>query len=553
MKKRFLSLILAVVAACSLAIPAAAQAADERLSAVTAQVKQTLALDTNAYPEFYGDLDEDALAPTWHLEWSGAENSLSVSATEEGKILSYYVNEPQEERRSGAFAPTFPAGNRDAARSAAQSFLKKVLTKGETSTIEDRGADRLNATTYRFRGEILLSGLSAGLSYSIAVRCEDNRIMSFSRDDLNGVIMGGIPSAAPKVLSGAAGSALKRTLSLRLEYVLAEDGGTTAVLRYLPKHRDDYYVDARTGELVNLDELASGISNGDTGAGAAYTSAAEDTAKAPEEAALTGAEQAGAAKLEGVLSRESLDAKALAISQLGLNAYTLSAVNYSVSKEGAQDQENSVTASLRYGRQVNGASWRRTVTLDAKTGELLSVYSSAWMPEQPVKRTADAAAAQRAAEAFLNGQCASQFAKTALYDSSDAMDQTEQLSHGFTFAEKANGYFFPANSIRVGVDATDGSISYYEKQFDDTVAFDSPSGILTADQALDAWMATYTVELQFIQVPTAVDFSQPEYGPLKDFGIAYLYQLVLGYALEREEYLSGIDAKTGRSGRHHLQ
>ncbi|MCI6569526.1 MAG: S-layer homology domain-containing protein [Dysosmobacter sp.] len=47
-------------------------------------------------------------------------------------------------------------------------------------------------------------------------------------------------------------------------------------------------------------------------------------------------------------------------------------------------------------------------------------------------------------------------------------------------------------------------------------------------------------------VPAAVDYSKPEYQPLADYGVSYLYKLVLGYRLERQDYLLGIDAKTGQ-------
>ena len=89
MKKKLLSLTLALVMLCSLAVPAsAAQSADERLASVTAQVKKTLGLNTEEYTEFYGDLAEEILAPSWYLEWSGEDGSLSISTTEEGKILA---------------------------------------------------------------------------------------------------------------------------------------------------------------------------------------------------------------------------------------------------------------------------------------------------------------------------------------------------------------------------------------------------------------------------------------------------------------------------------
>lgn len=544
MKRKVLSLILAMSVIFSLVAPASAQTADGRLAAVTAKVKKTLSLDTEVYTEFYGDLDENVLAPTWYLEWSGDGVSLSVAATESGKIVDYYRWEQSQSVRTDGFAPAFPAGDRDSARKAAEKFLKKVLVQGESFTIKDSGTDRLNATTYRFSGEILLNGLSADLSYSIAVRCEDNEVTTFYRDDLGGRIVNNIPSPYAAVKEAAAKKTLRDTLKLRLEYVLAEEGGSKAVLRYLPEYGDNYYVDAATGALVNLAELARDVAA--DGAGA-ENGAMKDSVTAEKSESLTEAEQAGAQKLQGVLSKAALESKVRAVTALGLDSYTLSAVNYSVARETADEKEHAVTATLRYGKQVEGTSWRRTVTVDAKTGELISVSSSGWLPEESAEPVVDHAGAQEKAEAFLQQQCGKQYAKTALYDSYDAPKNDGSISHSFTYSQKKNGYFFTDNSIYVGVDATDGSISYYSKQFDDAVTFAPAEGLVGAEQAVDAWLNTYTVELSYVQVPTAIDYSDPDYKPLMDYGLSYLYRLVLGYTLEREDYLLGIDAATGKA------
>ena len=547
MKKKLLSLTLALVMLCSLIVPAAAaQSADERLASVTTQVKKTLGLKTDEYTEFYGDLVEDILAPSWYLEWNGEEGSLSISATEEGKILNYRRYQNNTVSNSGTFAPSFPAGDQDSAKAAAQAFLNKVLTRGESVTMEARVV-RLNTTTYRFGGEILLNGLPAGLSYSISVNCEDNTITSFSRDDINGRIMGGIPSSTARTTQQQARTALHGTLALRLEYVLPDNGSKQAVLRYLPEYGDEYYVDATTGKLVNLTELAKEVEETGMAGGATNDATKEESAAEAPEASLSKAEQQGADKLKGVLDRDALDAKTRAISALGLSSYTLSSVDYTVARESNEKGDTDVTATLRYGRQVNGTSWRRTVTLDAKTGKLMNVYSSARMPDEPVDRKVDTAAAKEAAIAFLNAQCGTQFGKCDLYDSINALDHDTRISHSFTYAQKVNGYFFPGNMISVGVDTTDGSISSYSNSFDDAVTFDSAAGILTMDQAIDAWLDTYEVQLAYIRVPAAIDYSKPEYKALMDYGISYLYKLSLGYALNREDYLLGIDAKTGKA------
>ena len=112
MKKRLLALFLSMALLCALTVPAAAQSADDRLAAVTAKVKETLDLDTEKYPTFYGDLSEDILAPSWYLEWTGDDGTLSISASEDGKILSYHLyNEEAQTWGTGAFAPSFPAGD----------------------------------------------------------------------------------------------------------------------------------------------------------------------------------------------------------------------------------------------------------------------------------------------------------------------------------------------------------------------------------------------------------------------------------------------------------
>jgi hypothetical protein len=217
-----------------------------------------------------------------------------------------------------------------------------------------------------------------------------------------------------------------------------------------------------------------------------------------------------------------------------------------VDRDSAESETPAVTASLRYGKQVGSSTWLRTAVVDARTGQLRSVYSSARQTEDAPALTVDAAAAQQVAEDFLTALAPEQFSKTALYRSSDAQDSQWSVSHSFTFAQKENGYFYTGNALYVGVDATDGSISSYSGYFDDTVTFESPEGILTMDAAIDAWLNTYQVTLRYVLVPAAIDFSLPEYAQLSGLGLSYLYRSVVGYQLEREQYLYGIDAKTGR-------
>lgn len=537
--RRFLSLALSLALACSLSLPAAAaeETADQALSRVTAQVKQTLSIG-GAYDAFYGSSYQNALSTVWSLNWSAKDgSSLYVEAEDDGTVISCYRSDP--DYAGGGYDPAFPSLDRAQARALVQSFLDKVLRAGlESARFDEGGSFNSQRSFYRFTGTILLNGIPSPLRFSASVRATDGAVTDFNRDSIGQTYLGGVPAAGAALSRDEALSLLKSTLSLRLEYVRPE-GEDTAVLRYLPEAGDSYYVDGESGELVNLSELYRALEEDgsfyNTAAGGAAPTPAPTEAAADGGAALTAAEQAGIEKLEGVLSREALDAKVRAHAALGLEGYALTNISYAVDRETGE-----VTASLRYVRQAEEGSWRRTATVDAKSGALLALSGS--MPYDENRAAAlTAGQAQSKAEAFLKALWGAQFAKTGLYA------QEENVSRGryaFTFAQKANGYFFPENSITVGVDVLDGSICALSRRFDDGVKFDAASGLVGEDAALDAWLASFPAELAYVSVPQALDPDSGEARPLLDMGLRYFYALKSGYALG-DNGCTGVDAKTG--------
>lgn len=545
--KKILSLALTLALTAGLCVPALAaegDAADKRAAAVTLAVKEKLELDTSEYDEFNSSFSENLLTPTWRLYWSGDNGSLSISVTEGGRVESYSrstygssVVKPVTNR--GRFTPTFPVLTKDQARETALTFLGKVLEDCESVEMEPAGKSTLSANSYSFSGGILVNGLPSPFSYSIRVG-EDNTVTSFRRSGTDwSNILGEVPSNLPAAAEEDAGRALRSTFSFRLEYVLSDDG-KEAVLRYLPNSTHDFYVDAQTGKLVDLTELYNGLNKNETTPGLSTRDFME--ANTALKGGLTPAELEGVAKLEGVLSKEELDAALQKLTALGLHKYTLGSVSYTVNSETGE-----VTARLQYTREVGERTWRRYVTADGKTAELFSVSSSLPWGEE-IKPTISAAQAQARAEAFLTAQCGAQFAKTDLYNADSALSEDYAgLSRSFHYVQKENGYFFTANSISVAVDCTDGSISSYSKSFDCDVPFRSPEGIVDLDAALDAWLATYDVALQYLAVPEALDPNLPEFQPLTKQGYSYLYRLTQAYQLERSAYAHGVDAHTGNA------
>lgn len=545
MKKRVLSALLAPMLLFTMAAPGtAAESGDsaQRLAAVTAKVKSTLGLDTQRYKDFNGQLTEGELAPTWRLSWSGEDGSLEIAATESGKILSFYRYSDDENLNDAPLS--LPKRDPARAKAAAAAFLEKVLDAYESVNLED-AADQsvsLRQARYYFRGTVKLNGCPSPLSFSLAVRPSDYEVVQFRRDSLESGYLGSLPAASFRTSQSQAEPLLQSTLSMRLEYVL-EDG--KAVLRYLPNSTHDFYVDDASGALVDLTKLYEDLGESDKNGSASMAPEASADASAGG-SGLTQAEQLGADKLKGTLSREALDKKARAVTQLGLDSYTLASVSYR--EEELEPDTPAIIAQLSYAKRVEDSTFRRIVTLDAKTGGLLRVYSSRpQAPDEENKVSEDAA--RKTAEAFLSAQQKSRFAQCAAYDG-DPGYQRENGRYGtwsFRYARQEQGYFFPHDQFTVGIDAADGAVSSYSQSWSKNVRFDSARGVISREQAVGAYYKTFRLVKGYVAVPQKLDLSDPEYAPLVEMGYRALNSLKLGWKLSAtEESALGIDAKTGR-------
>ena len=541
--KRMASLLLTAALVFSLTLPAAAAgetAQDVRLTQVTQAVKDKLDLDTSAYTTFHGDCSDQTWGSQWTLYWGGDDGSLLyIDVLEDGTITWYSFYDPALEEDPEIGLPSYPQGEEETARQSAQAFLEKVLSPSlESVQLEEpQSAQQLGQSTYRFSGTILYHGLPTPLSYTIEVDGESGQVTYFYRDVPYGLFLGDVPSPTPAVSQEAAAQSLKESLSLELIYQLPEDGGTHAVLRYVSDNWDEYYVDAQTGELVNLTQLEQSMADWGAGNGSSSDGVAES-----EENGLSQAEQEGIQKLEGVLSKEILDEQLRSVSQYGLGNYTLVSASYQLI-EASEEQEEQVLCTLRYLLSEEDGTFSRTFTVDAKTGQVQNLWSSIpWNEDQ--KPVLIQAQAQQKAEEFLQSFCPDQFSTLALYSGPEEKEEV-RTQYSFLFARQENGYFFPEHFYAIGISAQDGSVCRLSYVYDEAITFDSPEGVVSLQTALDAWMDTYTVTLGYILVPEALDAGDPEATPYLQLGLKAFYGLKLGYGLEREGSYLGVDAKTG--------
>lgn len=548
--KRLLSLTLAAALLAALTLPAAAaeESQDARLAKVTSLVKEALVLDTDSYETFHGGLSED-LVPVWDLNWEGERRSLSVQALEDGTVVSLYRWESDSSAAPyyGDTFPSFPESGGDGDRAAAEDFLARVLRKGETIELKEPegGLSLGDSSGGAWSGTVALNGLPSPLRYSI--RVENGRVEHFSRDVPETSGVGGVPSPETSADAAKAREDLAGTLKLQLEYVLAKPNDTRAVLRYVPeKGAHEFLADARTGELLDLTELEENMNRGAARASGGDNAAAAPTAKAEmsaDEAGLTRAELEGVAQMEGVLSKEALDKALRAETAYGLRGYALTGTSYE-SGDGKDGKAGRVLCTLRYARTDNGERLTRNITVDAKTGDVDNIWSSAPYGRE---KTLTEEAAQKKAEAFLKVWRPGWDVTLYQTDSEITPWRMESQPYWhFTFAQAVNGLPFRGNAVHVGVDGADGSVYSLSYSWDDAITFDSADGMVSMETALSAWAGTYEAILAYRNVPQKLTKADPAQAKLLEQGMEYAYALQLTYGLERTENYGGVDAKTGK-------
>lgn len=567
--RKVISLALAAAMSVSLGVGGvsaqAAGADDAALQAVTLKVKNILNLDTEIYTEFSGVSSEDVLTGRrWNLQWWGDGVSLSIRADDDGKIYSYNKSETASEVNEPVFyggrfnIPSLPTGDSAAALKSAQSFLDKVLTPGlETAELADETRPSLYQSSFRFSSGILVNGKESPLDCSLTVRASDNEVLRFWRNDEYSGYAGTIPSPTTSVSDAQARRSLRSTLELEAYYVL-DDDGATAHVRYMPKAIDDYYVDGKTGKLVNLTELRqklweSGSLNRDYGLAdkemAMASMVTEDSVA--NGATLSQVELDGAAKLAGAMDKEALDtAVKNAWPEIGLDKYTLANASYSVTEldveEGAEKKYD-VTCRLVYGLKLTDSTARKVVTVNAKTGELISL--SGYRPYQKdLSNTVSLGQAKVVAETILKSFAGKNFATLEIYQPPTPADYTKETTQfSFTYCQKANGYFFPGNRYYVAVDAVDGTISQLFKGYDEKVTLVDPVNVVSVDTAIETYEGAMDLRYGYLAVPTAISLAEPElYARYKDELASYVNTLQPGFTLiQPERYVRGVDAATG--------
>ena len=551
--KKFLALCLAAcllgTAVFAMSPPAREENLDAALAEITLLVKNTLDIPDD-YTDFSGNYD-DYLAGQWYLYWSKEDQELSVTANAEGKVMELHLYKYTEQSDNFyGFDPAFPALSRAEAEAAALAWLDKLLGPGESARMDSCRISLSDGDVYRFAGTVCLNGLPSPISFSLRLD-GDRQLTSFSRSDSYGGYVGDVPAPEAKSTEAAAFAALAGAVDMEL-YWVAEEGG--ASLRYVPCWPRTV-VEADTGKPVDMEALyESFYGMGGTGGVTMEAMEAEAPAAAMDNGrGLTEVELASIENYAGAMSAEELDGLLRAVDALGLDAgFELKKTDYAMDAESGD-----ITASVRYTKAMSAEElygysaeqfkefeeWgeslniNKYISLDAKTGELISVRTNYPLWELDEQQNLSEKKLEDAAESFLAFAAADVFAMTGRCDLSDYEDS-------YVWAQLHEGYFFPENRLRVSLNAATGLIDSYSRAWEEEIKFGS-TDILSKEEAIGLYTEGMDFVLGYAAWPEELDENDPLLRAYIDWGYTWVESLKLAWYFEDREAVEAVDAVSG--------
>ncbi|MBR5543215.1 MAG: S-layer homology domain-containing protein [Oscillospiraceae bacterium] len=471
--KKVISGILVAVIVASLSLSAFA-AEESELTRVVKTAKSAI-LPPAEYTEFSSEKYEVSGLSVYSLMWhtQNGEKVIECQVLASGEIVSYYTYDRTQEQKTGVAVYT-----EEEYLSFAEVWFKKVnpAYSGEINFSGEVSVGSIHSDTVRvtFRREkdgvevfdnfarVILNKFT-GEVRSMSVEWQDARQI----EEKEGVI-------TPE----AAGEKLAALSQLYLAYEKPHDE-EKARLVYVPKKRG-LMIFAKTGESFEVEYVSEG-----DGAGA--SGALNDMATSEKaESALTEKELSAIAELEGLLTKSELSAKIKEMGGTEVALMEAESLNYIKTELHGGEH----TYYARVGLRGESGSFG-TVTFEARTGELLGIYTYL-LPKNSRKNTQSRETMQKRANGFIALWAEDIKDETALFES-------EYTAEGsFNFVQMHDGVPYCANSVSVTCDTSSGRIIRYSRIWDKTVRFEEKEGCITLLDATEKYIEASAPKLYYI-------------------------------------------------------
>ena len=353
----------AVLADETLATQQTETSARENMQKILESVKQRVEIPSEC-SEFSSRTEEQYGEKVYNFTWNEKDGnkSVNITCTADGVIINYSINGFKSDDKNNT--PNLPKISESDAKKTAENFLKQINPDFpyEIKIDESNGGYTFYIKTY-VNGVLFTNG-----NGSVNIDGTDGYVMGF---DL-GYIQADFPSINNAISVDEAKKAYSDKLGLELVYCtyIDEDGNTVAYPVYTQEYSYDKYINALTGDVVDVTNYRYFTGN-------KFESAKGDTA----DSGLTEQEIKELDNIDGLISRTALENK--------LKSNKLLSIPKNINTDNISLYKN-YDDEYTYAVSMSNDKCNIYTSVDAKTGEIK--YYSRWgEDDSEVKNNDDSA------------------------------------------------------------------------------------------------------------------------------------------------------------------
>lgn len=358
----------AVLADETLATQQTETSARENMQKILESVKQRVEIPSEC-SEFSSRTEEQYGEKVYNFTWNEKDGnkSVNISCTADGVIINYSINGFKSDDKNNT--PNLPKISESDAKKTAENFLKQINPDFPYEIKIDESNGSIFGNGYTFYIKTYVNGvLFTNGNGSVNIDGTDGYVMGF---DL-GYIQADFPSINNAISVDEAKKAYSDKLGLELVYCtyIDEDGNTVAYPVYTQEYSYDKYINALTGDVVDVTNYRYFTGN-------KFESAKGDTA----DSGLTEQEIKELDNIDGLISRTALENK--------LKSNKLLSIPKNINTDNISLYKN-YDDEYTYAVSMSNDKCNIYTSVDAKTGEIK--YYSRWgEDDSEVKNNDDSA------------------------------------------------------------------------------------------------------------------------------------------------------------------
>ena len=392
---------------------------------------------------------------SYTLSWTNEESdkNIEITVNERGDITRYYIYDRSAIRNDVGMSKFEKSYFVDTAK----AFIEKI----NPSWIDDLNFDTEVNLSYLYSETVdvefyrEINGLRFCDNYaSVSINKYTGDVVRFYS---NWTYADAIPDTEKMLSDDELKKVFEEKSGLALKYMAKRDS-TEAILVYVPKN-SSLILDAITGEEITLSELYYGNMKETVGSNSAMRDEAVSEG-------LTKEELEEIARMDSLISIDKAKSIASSIENTNIKKLKLTNTEYIKRKDG-EDYKYVLSMSFE------GENSYASITLDAKDGSLLSLYSY-----EDISKTDKKISNEKLR------QHADKFISKYAPDIADKVDVFEETSPRFKYSESVNGVEYASNNAYVTVNEYTGNITQYSRVWNDNVTFESIDGIASNEDAL---------------------------------------------------------------------